>query len=806
MSLLPVGAIPGVVGAYDINNSLRFRRSASAWLNRTNGTSTNQSRGTWSFWFKRGQLGVAQRVFEGKTANTDAGVMAIEFFADDTLVIGGWNANWRITTQVFRDPSAWYHIVLAVDTTQSTANNRILVYVNGTQITAFGTINNPVQNSTFGLNNNSSALLISRDSYALGRFTDGYLAEVNCIDGQTLTPSSFGETNTTTGVWQPKAYTGTYGSNGYYLKFSDIALTSGSNTGLGRDFSGNGNFFNTNGISVTAGTTYDAMTDSPTNTSATVANYATLNPVDNPSSSNSLANANLTASTAGASGWRGIRATMAFPTTGKWYYEVTLTSGTNNLFLGIVSSAATGVYHDHADTFAVRMSDCVLRPSGATATGTQAGYAVGDIFGVAIDCSTPTVQFYKNGSLNVTYTSPTFDPSKTYFPCFLGNDTGASATHNFNFGQRPFVYTPPTGFVALNTFNLPTPTILQGNRFMDATLWTGNGSLSRTITNAALFKPDLVWIKNRSNAYSHALWDSIRGTGGNLLASNSTDAENTYGTLYQNLSSFNSNGFTLGSVTSLDVQNATGQTQVGWQWQAGQGSTSSNTSGSITTTTSVSTTAGFSIATFTAPSTNQSFTVGHGLGVAPRMTIVKRRDSSFGASWWVWHIGLGDNTSSYLVLNSTNAAATEPSMWGTVGRTSTVCGFNAPASIIASGTYVLYSWAEIAGFSKFTSYTGNGSADGPFVYCGFRPKYILIKRTSAVSNWLVSDTSRSPYNNFSADIYPNISDAEYSSGITPDFLSNGFKIRTADTTWNTSGGTFIVAAFAENPFKNANAR
>ena len=800
MAILNNSNAMSVVGGYDINNSVRLRRSATASLNRTNGTSTNQSRGTWSFWFKRGQLGVAQRVFEGKTANTDAGIMAIEFFADDTFVIGGWNANWRVTTQVFRDPSAWYHIVVAVDTTQATANNRILVYVNGTQITAFGTTNNPTQNSTFGLNNNSAALLIGVDSFSLGRSTDGYLADINFIDGQQLTPSSFGETDNTTGVWKPKAYSGSYGTNGYYLKFSDIATTSGSNAGLGRDFSSNTNYFNTNNISVTAGVTYDAMTDVPTNTSATVANYATLNPVDNPSSSNSLANANLTASTAGASGWRGIRATMAFPTTGKWYYEVTLTSGTNNLFLGIVSSAATGVYHDHADTFAVRMSDCVLRPSGATATGTQAGYAVGDIFGVAIDCSTPTVQFYKNGSLNVTYTSPTFDPSKTYFPCFLGNDTGASATHNFNFGQRPFSYTPPTGFNRLNTFNLPDSTIVKGNTVMDATLYTGNGG-TQTITNAGGFRPDLVWQKSRSSGSAwHNLIDVVRGVG-NRLFSNSTDAESFAA---NSLTSFNSNGFSIGASSDW---NTNGSSNVAWQWQAGS-STVTNTSGSISAQVRANTTAGFSIVTYTGNGTNGA-TIGHGLGVAPRWVIVKRRNSS-GDDWLHYHISLGATKS---IAFDTNAAITSSTRWNNTAPSSTVVTLGTSTGVNGSGaTYVAYCWSEIAGFSRFGSYVGNGSADGPFIFTGFRPEFIMIKNsgggaTSSLQGWIMIDTSRSPFNQTADALFANNSNASNSSstyGI--DILSNGFKTRGTDGAVNESSATYIYMAFAENPFKNALAR
>ena len=789
---------------YSINNSLRFRSSASAYLNRTPASAGNRKTWTWSAWVKKapiqGSANTLATLMGCTTGSTDSTYLRFGFY-QDKFIVGNNSAFFLQSTPLYRDPSAWYHVVVSTDTTQGSASNRMRIYINGTEVTAWSTD----QRSTYLTSsvdlafNQASQHSIGSSLPNAGDYLDGYLADVNFIDGSAKTPSDFGETDTTTGVWKPKAYTGTYGTNGFYLKFSDIATTSGSNAGLGKDFSGNSNYWTTNNISVTSGTTYDAMTDSPTNTSATVANYPTLNPVDNPSSSNSLANANLTPSTAGASGWKGIRATMAFPTTGKWYYEVTLTSGTNNLFLGIVSSAATGVYHDHADTFAVRMSDCALRPSGATATGTQAGYAVGDVFGVAIDCSTPTVQFYKNGSLNVTYTSPTFDPSKTYFPCFLGNDTGASATHNFNFGQRPFTYTPPTGYVALNTYNLPTPTILQGNKYMDATLATGNNS-TQVITNAAGFRPDFVWLKIRSGVENHIAYDSVRGAQ-QYLVPNLTLAE---ATLSSGLTSFNSNGFTLGNANP----NYSGSpTFVAWQWQAGQGSTSSNTSGSITSTVSVNTTAGFSIVTYTGTGANA--TVGHGLGVAPKMIIVKWR-SSAGGSWATWHSSFvtASNT-DYLLLDSTLAkgGAGSQLFWNNTAPTSSVFSIGTNAGLNTNtGTYVAYCWAEIAGFSRFGSYVANASSDGPFIYTGFRPRWIMFKRITSATNWYVIDTSISPINASTAGLYPNTADAVSTEGAV-DILSNGFKCRVSSGAFNfPSGETFAYVAFAENPFKNALAR
>ena len=265
---------------YNLTNSLRFRSSASAYLSRTPGVApTSNKIMTLSMWVKRGALGSPQQSLMGSpnTGNADN----FRFSTSDTLSMDFQDGAVGIltTTQVFRDPSAWYHIVLSIDTTQATASNRAKIYVNGSQVTAFGTATYPAQNTVVTFSS-TNATYLGRYGNAAQNYFDGYMTEVNFVDGQALTPSSFGSTNATTGVWQPAKYTGTYGTNGFYLNFNSIALTSGSNTGLGKDNSGNGNYWNTNNISVTAGTTYDAMTDVPTLTSATVANYCVMNPLD----------------------------------------------------------------------------------------------------------------------------------------------------------------------------------------------------------------------------------------------------------------------------------------------------------------------------------------------------------------------------------------------------------------------------------------------------------------------------------------------------------------------------------------------
>lgn len=340
-----------------------------------------------------------------------------------------------------------------------------------------------------------------------------------------------------------------------------------------------------------------------------------------------------------------------------------------------------------------------------------------------------------------------------------------------------------------------TYAIIQGNKYMDATTYTGNGG-AQTITNAGSFKPDAVWMKLRSGVANHILQNSVTGVTKGLQP-NLTDAEFTDAST---LTAFNSNGFSLNGNSNT---NGNGSTYVAWQWQAGQGTTSNNTSGTITSTVSANTTAGFSIVTYTGNGTSGA-TFGHGLGVAPSFVIFKSR-SAAATYWLVYSSTIGN--ASYLSLQTTDAAvAGTTTFLNSTTPTSSLITLGNGGSINSNGaTYVAYCWTPIAGFSAFGSYTGNGSADGPFIYTGFRPKYVLWKVTSTTGNWVVADSSRDLYNPESNYLIPNTSGAEGSATLM-DFLSNGFKLRTAGGGTNGSGENIIYAAFAETPFKYANAR
>ena len=432
-----------------VGNSLRFRSSASAYLNRTFGAGTSDQKFTISAWVKRGALGATSCIMSN--ANSIPGSNEAQFVFTNTDNLRFYTSGGTysvITTQVFRDPSAWYHLVCQVDVTQATAANRVIMYVNGVQITSYGTANYPPQNTNIGFNN-AYAHGIGAYVATPTQFFDGYIAELNFIDGQALTPNSFGTFNSY-GVWQPITYGGSYGTNGFYLPFTNKTST----TTLGYDFSPNGNNWTTNNISLTAGSTYDSMTDVPTLTSTTAANYCVLNPIMNYGTAPAvITNGNLTATSNSSSSYgASLLGTMAV-SSGKWYWEFVVSSSiVTGSKVGIVGTNYNPNFQNDA-YFTYYASGYGYQSNGQKQNNNSyasygATYTNGDVIGVAFDADGGTITFYKNGtSQGQAYSGI----SGTFFPAIYGY---TSSVMNINFGQQPFVYTPPTGFVALNTYNL----------------------------------------------------------------------------------------------------------------------------------------------------------------------------------------------------------------------------------------------------------------------------------------------------------------------------------------------------------------
>jgi hypothetical protein len=723
---------------------------------------------------------------------SNTNVFTCDFGPDASRVTGG-------TTAVFRDTSAWYHVVVAVDTTQATDTNRVKVYINNQLFTLSAY---PAQNLSTDVNNTVAHQMGRRDGG--DQFLNGYMTEVNFIDGQQLTPSSFGETNADTGVWQPKAYSGSYGTNGFELNFSDNSNTTAAT--LGKDYSGNGNNWTPNNFSVTAGAGNDSLVDSPTSygtdtgVGGTVrGNYATFNPLVKLGTV-PLVNGNLdTTSTASSNS---TQSTIAV-SSGKWYVEFVPSS---RIYPRIGVQDITETNSNMAGSVTIAWgggNELFINGSSVGAYGQE--YVGGDVIGVAVDVDTRKVWFSKNGTW-INFTGSGADPATGTNPVGTLAGTNAiayavrseSCTVTGNFGQRPFAYTAPSGFKALCTQNLPTPTIgattaTQAGNYFNTALWTGDNTTNRNI--AVGFEPDLVWTKGRNSAsWSHFWQDRLRGFV-NFIQSPSTAAETT--TTPNIVSGTYSSGFT---IQNNGNSNNSGSTYVAWNWKA-NGSGSTNTAGSITSTVSANTTSGFSVLTYTGNGSNA--TVGHGIGIAPSMVIVKQRNTT--RSWIVYNSNIG--ATKYLVLDSTGAAGTYAFFWNDTAPTSSVFSIGTDGAVNTSaGTYVAYCFAPIAGYSAFGSYTGNGSADGPFVFTGMRPAYVMVKRTDTTDQWTVYDSARNTSNLTNRILYPNLANAEDVGTDGIDMLSNGIKMRNTYSNLNASGGTYIYMAFASNPFKYSLAR
>lgn len=793
----PVALVPN-----PISKSLRFNSADSAYLNRTvAAAATSNTLTTLSFWFKRAKLGTSQQLFASATSAPNVACY-VELTTSDTLKIyldmtaGGSDETTWTTSAVFRDVSAWYGATIKVDTSQASNANKVLLYINGVSQTLTASQTGTAV-STQRILENGISLTIGKYFNSSG-YGDFYLTEFNCIDGQALDASSFGLTNPQTGQWIPKKYTGTYGTNGFYLNFKDATST----TTLGYDYSGNANNWTTNNFSVTAGSGNDSLTDVPTpwvayNTTGDVGgvvrgNYCTLNPLQK-NSTVTIANGNLDITT--SSDNREVLATLS-ASAGKWYFEVTFTSQTNTEYIGICDTTYTLFDGSWGSQVRAYISNGNKWNGSSSAYG--ASYTTNDVIGVAYDIDAGTIVFYKNNSSQGT--AFTDLNGKSWRP-FINN--GVSNAVSCNFGQRPFAYTPPAGFRSLCTTNLPATTIgfgltNQGGNYFNPVLYTGTGS-SLGVTGVG-FQPDWVWIKGRSGATDHGLYDAVRGVQ-NQVESNSTGAETVEAT---GLTAFGADGFTVGALAQLNTSSAT---YVAWNWKAG-GTGVTNTAGTITSTVSANTTAGFSIVTYTGVG-NAGDTVGHGLGVAPSMIIIKWRTGGTTQDWIVYHASIG--ATKFLELSTTDAEAISSTRFNDTAPSSTVFTLGTNSTVNASTyTYVAYCFAAVAGYSAFGSYTGNNSNDGPFVYLGFRPAFVLIKATNTTQWWTLLDNKRDTYNVATLGISPNSSDSEttFNTNRGPhniDFTSNGFKIRTSSSGINGTN-TFIYAAFAEYPFQFANAR
>ena len=544
----------------------------------------------------------------------------------------------------------------------------------------------------------------------------------------------------------------------------------------------------------------DTTTDYEADSGNNGGNYCTLNVLDRQSANGTLSNGNLDITQTSAA-WAMYRSTM-FVSSGKWFWELTI--GNNQYStIGIctdvyhMASATNNWVNGSAEMFGYYPYNGKKYNGGSNASyATADTSAAGSVIGVALDMDNGTLAFYKDGtSLGTAYTGLT---GKNVSPThWLYNQSNADS---YNFGQRPFAYTPPTDHLSLCTTNLTDPTIVDPSTAMDALLYTGDGQSSKAVTGYG-FSPGFLWIKERSSTSDHGLWNTVVGSS-KYLSSNSTSAEFTTTT---ELNSIDSAGFTVGS-SSMTNENS--QTYVAWAWETGDTTTTvakdangTNLPGA-TCEYRANTTNGFSVVKVADPQSNEARV--HGLGAAPDFFICKSTASA--DSWHTYWKVLG--RSYYINLNGTGPASSsdqfgsqEPDSTYFYVKSNTGSGAN------KSGGMVYYLWNAVDQYSAFGEYYGNGNADGPFVFTGFRPKWILFKMRSGSGNWRLMDTSRDLINPCDAQLYPDNTDAESSSTAHEvDYLSNGFKVVTSHPAMNSSGQYYLYAAFAEHPFKSARAR
>ena len=888
----------GASGAtdYEVERSLRFNDGDSPNLTRTPSSASNRRTFTISAWVKRSSFGAGHTIISQGTSGSD--FFGVYFPSEQFSIrsrVGGSDQFEKNSTGFFRDLSAWMHVLVAVDTTQSTAEDRAIGYLNGVRVTNYSANTIPAQNTELNMNTTETVYI---GSFPHCCHWDGYIAELQFIDGQALTPSSFAETDAATGEYKPIKYTGTYGTNGFYLNFSDNSGTTA--TTLGKDLSGNGNNFTPNNLSVSAGAGNDSLEDTPTN------NFCVLNPLDKMGTV-TVSEGNLKVV---INGDNASLITGSFGvSSGKWYYEaVADTAGAG--FVGWIRkdvSTYTGYPYQQGGTLLYFSQNGGRYKDGDGGASYGASYTDGDIIGCAINLDDNEVTWYKNNSAQPTLSieSGTYNPNTT--------TGGSGATFTFNFGQRAFSYTPPTGFKALNSANLPDPTILLPDKHFETLVYSGNGG-TQSITGLN-FQPDWVWVKNRTGTNSNVLFDAVRGATKELI-SNVTNSEGTEAT---SITSFDSNGFSVGSNGGV---NSGSGSYVAWNWDAGEtdsatytvkvvsdsgnkyrfndfgtsavtldlaeggtytfdqsdssmsshpmqlsttangthgggsaystgvtyqldGSTvtasafisgfssassrkliitvaasaptlyyycyyhsgmggavntnstlgSSNFDGTNQTVVKANTTAGFSIISYTG--TGSTNTIGHGLGVTPKVYIIKNRDSSDN---WIYYTTVIDGSLDFLYFTTgakSNSINTAP--------TSTVIEISGLTTNDNGDKHICYAFSEVEGYSKFGKYTGNGSTDGTFVYTGFRPALVITKQTNSTGSWFIFDNKRNGFNETEPYTMVNTSNVE-ATDLGWDLLSNGFKQRNSYSATNSSGNTFTYLAFAESPFKNNRAR
>ena len=763
----------GAAAPYEIEQSLRF--DGSSYLTFYPSADGNLQSWSWSMWVKYSGVNDTYGTICGKAASGSR--RHFTQFSSNTLAsqqYTGASYTWQESSlSLYRDPSAWMHFLWVWDSTNTTNTDRSRWYINGSRVET-SLSNDVALNQASYVNSSTNGFCLgARAVGGYDRNLNGYIAECHFVDGSALNPTDFGEYDDN-GVWRPIAYSGSYGTNGSYLKFDPSATN-----GVGHDHSGNGNNFTPSGFT-TSGTGTDVMSDTPTT------NWCTLNPLSLRASYNNDCNdGNLGIEAVGGNWDRGTKGTIG-ASSGKWYWEYThgtIASGYPQADIGVTKYASEINHYNNggsgsSDTYLIQGNNGNKYTNGS-GSSYGSSFTTGDTCNIALDLDNGKVWFGKNGTWfnsgdPAAGTNEAFSGlSGTFWPLFYwGISAGTSGINQayFNFGQRAFEYTVPTGFLPLNTSNLPAPDIADGSDNFQTDLDTGANILSSA---QGIFSNGLWWIKDRANANQHQILNS---TG---LSTNAVRLPSTTPAAYS----------------------APAGNSVAWCWALPAASTA-NTDGTISSDCWVNHDAGFSLVSYDGTSAVNN--VGHDLDRAPEFIIYTRPANTADCRSLVYHKSMGPG--NYMFLNYSNAQAADSAMFGNTDPDANVFYLGTPSSHTntTGQTYQALCWHSVPGFSAFGSYPSNGSVDGPFIYTGFRIQWLLLKSTAA-SDWILLDADLNTYNPTTNVIYASMTRAEQAVGSAAnvDFLSNGFKLRYNWGGTNTptpSGQKYIYAAFAEHPF------
>ena len=807
---------------YDHQIAKSFRWD-SGYLKRTPSSAGNRQTWTFSCWIK--QTGTLENS-QGDMAILNAGTSGNQssrfrmYYYEQKLRSSSADANYNVSSGVYRDPSAWQHIVWKL--TGGTSYQ----YVNGVEVSTSGV------SGDVAINNNVEHVLGIYGGYETATRFKGYMAEVVFIDGTALDPTSFASEKN--GVWIPDDVSGlTFGSQGYYLNFA-------SASDPGNDVSGNNNDWTNVSLA-----THDQMLDTPTfNSSSNGGNFMTYNGAYI-GANNALAEGNLKSTGSSAGNNSGNFGML----TGKWYWECR--AETVNSYAPTFGIGQSGIGNTDGQYYIITWQTSAGQMYGGggdpvgmgTITVTSTGVtslSSGDILSFWLDCDNRKLWIGKNGTIPnsgdpANGTNPQASwattPTDRYFTAtcqnvgsgvgvlnagqnpsfngaFTGGDVGTETDKN---GYGLFKYDPSgTDFVACCAANIPTADAVDPAQTSDdfpqklfsPLLYVGNGSDDRNITGVG-FAPDWVWIKSRTDAEGHQIYDSTRGVE-KRLQSNTTGGEETTSDKFQ---AFQSDGFQVGS--SNDT-NKNSSNFVAWNWRANGSTTTTDTSGNIDGVYQTND-CGFSIMKYNGNGNNAQ-TVPHGVTVggvatAPSYVIMKNLPDASN-NWRNWSIGYNNgDADSYAEFNDSAWLANQGSGGlFTAKPTSTMLTLTDYSAINASGKAVIvYSFANVEGFIKSGSYVGNANDDGTFLYLGFKPAFFMCKPIVA-GNWRIQDNKRAPFNVADETLFPNNSNAEETNSSNEiDLLSNGVKMRASDSNYN-QATTFVYLAMAENPFQYATAR